>query len=320
MSAGAVLRLGIVGCGRLAELGYVPAAAGIDEVEIVALADPARGRCEELARVLASVSIHDDAASLLAEAGVDAIVLTSPPAAHPADAELAAAAGVPCLIEKPPAPGLAGAERIAALGERIWIGFNRRFQHGVAIAPAIPAAGALGLDLELRYRRASWRAHAVRDEALLDLAPHLVDLALLLTGSKEAEVRRAAINEARVELELETPRGSASIRCATDRPHRERVVVRDGRGRRLGASVAGGPSSLVLDRLPGRTHPLVASLRAQLGAFARAVRGGDAGLLATAADGVRTMRVIESARRSASSGQLGSVRLRERPMDVGGRA
>ena len=59
---------------------------------------------------------------------------------------------------------------------------------------------------------------------------------------------------------------------------------------------AGGPVAALTSRLPGRAHPLVESLRDQLAAFARAVRGGSPGLLASAADGARVMRLIDEAR------------------------
>ena len=43
-AAGHPLRLGLIGCGRLAELGYAPAIARLGEVELVAVADPDRER------------------------------------------------------------------------------------------------------------------------------------------------------------------------------------------------------------------------------------------------------------------------------------
>ena len=101
------------------------------------------------------------------------------------------------------------------------------------------------------------------------------------------------------EIELETGRGSARISCASDRAHRERVLVR-ARGRRVVASAEGGAAALLTSRLPWREHPLVASLRAQLVAFVAATRGEDPGLLATAADGVATMRVIDAVREHAA--------------------
>ncbi len=294
------LSLGLIGCGRLAELGYAPAAAGLADVELIAVADPEPRRRERIARLVARRAapprVHGSAAELLAEGRVDAVVLASPPGEHVRQAELASRAGIPCLVEKPPALGHAGAERIAALDPPPWIGFNRRFQHGARLLGSIPAHGWLELELELRYRRAAWRAVAVDDDAVLDLGPHLVDLALMLSGSAAVRVRSAALAPRRAVIELEWERGRARIACATDRPHSERVVARDERGRVLARSVAGGPHAALAGRLPGRVHPLVASLREQVAAFAAALAGGDPGVLATAADGARVMRLIDEAR------------------------
>jgi predicted dehydrogenase len=143
----------------------------------------------------------------------------------------------------------------------------------------------------------------VDDEAVMDLAPHLVDLALLVLGPGSTRVRSAALSEARAEIEFESERGRARIRCATDRPHRERVIVRDRRGRVISRSRAGGPLAAIGGRVPGRSHPLVSSLRDQVAAFASVIRGGRAGALATAADGARAMAVIDEARTVADRRQ-----------------
>jgi predicted dehydrogenase len=299
------LRLGLIGCGRLAELGYAPAVAQLEGVIVSALADPEaerRARVASLIEAPTAPRIFATAAELVGSGAVDAVVIASPAAEHVWQAELAARASIPSLIEKPPAPGLAGAERIAALEPAPWIGFNRRFHHGPRLLEAIPADGALDLRLEIGYRRASWRPLTPGDDAVLDLAPHLVDLALLLSGSATARVRSAELSPERAKIELETERGLASIRCATDRPHRELVEARGAGGGLLARSAAGGPWAAIAGRLPGRSHPLVGSLRDQLAAFAKAAAGGAAATLASAADGVRVMRVIEESRRVAANG------------------
>jgi predicted dehydrogenase len=294
------LRVGLVGCGRLAEVGYLPAIAATDGVELVAVADPRPARRERIVRLASdsatgSIEARAGVAELLERGEAEALVVASPPARHVEHARLASEAAVACLVEKPPAPDLAGAEQLAALERPPWIGFNRRFQHAAAVLGAVPPDGPLELLLELNYRRASWRAVSVRDDAVLDLAPHLVDLALLLARVPTATVRSARLTAERVELELDIGRGPARIRCATDRAHRERVVARRPGGARIAASRAGGPVRGAMHRIPSRVHPLAASLRAQLSAFAAAARGGDGGLLASAEDGVRAMRVIEAA-------------------------
>jgi myo-inositol 2-dehydrogenase/D-chiro-inositol 1-dehydrogenase len=292
------LKLGIVGCGRLAELGYLPALGGLAEIELTAVADPDPERRELVAErggAAGAVPAFATGRELVAAGAAEAIVIASPPEAHVVDATAAASAGLPCLVEKPPAVDRAGAEAIAGLSPRPWVGFNRRFQHGACLLGSIPAQGRLDLELEIGYRRESWRALAVRDDALLDLGTHLIDLALLLGGAEGAAVRSAVLEPERAELELVTARGSARVRCATDRPYRELVVARAG-GRRVATSAAGGPARALLTRLPGVAHPLVASLEAQLAAFASVARRGDAGLLASAADGERAMRLVDEAR------------------------
>jgi predicted dehydrogenase len=284
-----------VGCGRLVQAGYLPAIAGLENVEVVAVADPDVKRRRHVAELLNGEPMTFDGAAALAAAGlVDAAVVASPIASHVADAMVLTAVGIPCLVEKPPAGDAAGAQALLDLSPVPWIGFNRRFTHGARLLGGVPAEGDLELDLELRYRRASWGAVEVGDPAILDLAPHLVDLALLLTGSADARVRASGCEHDRAAIELQTARGIARISCATDLPHRERVVVRGG-GRTVATSRDGGLIAALTTRLPWREHPLVASLRAQLEAFARVIAGGDGGLLATAADGVATMRVIEAA-------------------------
>ena len=304
MSPRQPLRVGLVGCGRLAELGYLPALAGLDQVQLVAVADPVVGRRDRIAAHAAlrvRPRAHGTVAELLAAGEVDALVIASPAGEHLQQAELAAAAGLPALVEKPPAPALDEAERLAALSPAPWIGFNRRFQHGAPLLGRLPAKGPLELELELDYRRRSWRPLVVNEEVLTDVAPHLVDLALVLSGVEGARVSSARISHDRAHLELDTGRGRARIRCASDRPHRERVQVRGEGGRRLATIGSGGPVAALTSRLPGRAHPLVQSLRDQLGAFASAIRGGSPGLLASAADGARVMRVIDEARRVAAA-------------------
>jgi predicted dehydrogenase len=305
VSARQRLRVGLVGCGRLAELGYLPALAGLEQVELVAVADPVAGRRDRIAAHASALRTrpraHGSVGELVASGDVDALVIASPAVEHLCQAELAAKAGLPALVEKPPAPALDEAERLAALSPAPWIGFNRRFQHGAPLLGRLPAEGPLELELELDYRRRSWRPLMVNEEVLTDIAPHLVDLALMLSGVDGAQVSAARISHDRAQLDLDTGRGRARIRCASDRPHRERVRARGEGGRRLAASGTGGPVAALTSRLPGRAHPLVQSLRDQLGAFAEAIRGGSPGLLASAADGARVMRVIDEARRVAAA-------------------
>lgn len=310
------MRLGLAGCGRIAERGYVPAALATEGVAIAALADPSADRLERCRELLREggqeAAAFPDLASLLAAEPVDLLVVAAPLERHLVLAEEAAAAGVRSLVEKPPTPDLASARRLAALEPHPLLAFNRRFLQGLELGDAVPAEGWIELDLELRFRRGAWGAHEVRDEALLDAGIHLIDLACHLSGAIPIAVRRAEVEQERAALELELARGRARIRCATDRRHRETVVVRDRAGKTIARSVQGGVRGR-LAALTGKPDPLQLSLRRQLealraaqtdSAFALSSPVGDKGRtpLAGAADGVAAMAVVEAARRSAELG------------------
>jgi predicted dehydrogenase len=295
------LRLGIAGCGRIVERGYLAAARALPEIAVVAVADPDPERVGQLARTAEGPVVFTDVAELIAAGGIDALLVAAPAQAHLALATLAAGAGLPCLVEKPPAPDLADATALAALVPMPAIGFNRRFLQGTELSSSVPAEGWLELELEMRFRRTGWGAHLSRDEALLDAGTHLIDLAAFLAGAGPIAVRDAVVEPERASLELELSRGRARIRCATDRAYAERVEVRDRSGRQLAASQIGRLGASVA-RLRGGEDPLVLSLRDQLKQFAARVRGEAAAVLASAEDGAIAMSVIEAARRSAELG------------------
>jgi predicted dehydrogenase len=295
------VRFGLIGCGRLAERGWLVALERVPGARLVAVADPDPRRREAPRH---AERRYPSGEELMAAGGVDAVIVASPARAHLDNAQRAAAAGLPCLVEKPPAPDLAGAVALANLRPLPWLGLNRRFDPALQdLRRRVPASGPVSLDLRLRYRRGSWSPHVVRDDALLDLGPHLIDLAGWLTGTEPARARATELGPARATLELELSggRGRATIECATDRPYLERFKARA--SERGGAVARGGLLRAIWGRIrPPEEHPLVASLVGQLESLVGALGGAPAGPLATARDGVPVMATVEAVRRSATRG------------------
>jgi myo-inositol 2-dehydrogenase / D-chiro-inositol 1-dehydrogenase len=277
------LRVGLVGCGRIAERGYVPALQRADGVRLAAVADPVPARC---AGVAPGVPAFASAAELIDARAADALVLATPAARHLADAQAACVAGIATLVEKPPAPTAAEAAELARLDPSPFVGFNRRFEPALEeLRRAAAATRSLRLRLVLRRRRSSWPSYEAADPVALDLGPHLVDLAFWLSGAEADRVAgRADENRMSLELELSGGRGSASIECELGRPYRELVEISG-----IGSFARGGWRTA----LRARESPLVASLTRELEAFARAARGDVTPELATAHDGLRVMRVLE---------------------------
>lgn len=302
MARDGVISLGLVGCGRLAAHGYLPAFQRASGVRLVAVADIEPTRCATLAPDLPA---FESARDLVAAGGLDGVVIATPTRAHATDARAVAEAGLPALVEKPPGLDAVDAAGLAALHPAPRVGFNRRFEPDLARLRETCNGRDLDLSLRMQYRRRAWAPHDMRDDALLDLAPHLVDLARWLIGDDAVRVRARSLSRQRAVFEIEFARHRATVECASDRVFAERVEVRDARRRAVAQYRVGGLARAILDRLQPPTETrLVTTLARQLEAFGRDIRGEDGAPLATAADGLATMCVLDAVRRSAATGGI----------------
>ncbi|MFW5934539.1 MAG: Gfo/Idh/MocA family protein [Halolamina sp.] len=133
---------------------------------------------------------------------VDAFYNLGPNHVHPEPTIAALEDGTPVLCEKPLAPTLSGAERMAAAAADAdvpaGVGFNYRYVPAIQYAKGLIEAGELGEIRRFRGRylqdwlvdpdaSASWRTDAERagSGALGDLGAHTVDLARFLVGDIE---------------------------------------------------------------------------------------------------------------------------------------
>jgi predicted dehydrogenase len=302
MAGDSVVNLGLVGCGRLAARGYLPAFQRASGVRLAAVADIERIRCATLAP---GVPAFESARALVAAGGIDGVVIATPTRAHASDARAVAEADLPALVEKPPGLDAVEAASLATLHPAPRVGFNRRFEPALARLRETCNGPDLELFLRMQYRRRAWGPHDMRDDALLDLAPHFVDLARWLTGDDAVRVRARTLARQRAVFEIEFTRHRATVACASDRVFAERVEVSDARRRVVARYRVGGLVPAILNRLQPRAEaPLVTTLARQLEAFGRAIRGEDGAPLATAADGLAAMCILDAVRRSAAAGGI----------------
>jgi predicted dehydrogenase len=296
------LKVGLVGCGRLAERGWIPAlrmAAAAGTAELVAIAEPDPERREAAARAAGVDSAFADWRELIAAGGVDALVLALAGHAQVEPATAATAAGLAVLVEKPPGGDIAGATALARLQPSPAVGFSRRFDDAWrALRAAVRrAAPPHALELSLAYRRGGWGAHVVSDDALSDLGSHVADLAGWIAGAQVVRARCSVLDgeSAAGELELNDGVGGVRFHVSQSRPYREvgqlagsaTRVRRGGWWRNALGRVGAGPDADALGR----------SLHSELSAFAR-----HDGEVATAQDGVRCHAVLDALRASAGSG------------------
>jgi myo-inositol 2-dehydrogenase/D-chiro-inositol 1-dehydrogenase len=142
-----VVRIGVVGAGIMGADHARTLARFVSGAEVVLLADPDLRRATAAADAVGSGAL-DDPFALVAAPEVDAVVVASPDATHPALVRACVEAGKPVLCEKPLSPTLSdSAALLDDLGERaslVSLGFMRRFDPGYTDLRATILAGAIG--------------------------------------------------------------------------------------------------------------------------------------------------------------------------------
>ncbi|GGI06063.1 Gfo/Idh/MocA family protein [Egicoccus halophilus] len=199
--------VGLVGCGRIARMFHLPALRDHPGVELVGIADPDPTSRSAAVAAAPGVPVVADVGTLLRAPGLEAVVVCVPTHRHEAVAVAAFEAGVHVYVEKPLAPDLPAADRIAAAwrasGRHGVVGFNFRFHPLYGQARDALAEGSLGRLVGARTVFASsprqlpdWkRSRATGGGALLDLATHHLDLLVHLFDAEVATV--AAVTSSR---------------------------------------------------------------------------------------------------------------------------
>ena len=181
-------RIAIIGCGLIGRkrLAALPAGA------FAAACDLEIGRAEQLVASAKAGSATDDAARVLADPAIDAVIVCTLNAALAPLALAAIRAGKHVLVEKPgaisteQADELIDAARVA--GVRVRVGFNHRFHPALLQARSLYESGALGPLMFVRGRYGhggrvgydrEWRADPTLSGGgeLIDQGVHLIDLA-----------------------------------------------------------------------------------------------------------------------------------------------
>lgn len=324
MSADQPVAAALVGLGRwgqnLARAAQVRPEGGL-RIAAAVTRSPAKARafCEEQ-----GIALRDDLDALLADPGIEALVLATPHSQHCAQIKNAAAAGKHVFVEKPLALTLAEAEEAvaacAAAGVVLAVGFNRRFLPAYRALCENHAVGRLGEALHIEgnfsgsfgfgYTAEMWRGSPAENPAggMAAMGIHVLDAMIHLLGPLRAvattsrrRVLEAPIDDTTISLlEFESgATGSLSTIMATPShwrlqlfgskgwaamPDQERLVV---------SALEGEPSETRFD--PADT------LTDELAAFARTIRQGETYPVSTD-EALAGVAAFEAIARSAAAG------------------
>jgi len=191
------INVGMIGYGLAGASFHAPLIAAVERLKLAAIVT---SRKDQVERDHPGVAVVASAEALIADPGIDLIVIATPNDLHAPLAHAALKAGKHVVIDKPFAlnPG-AAAELIAVAGEHkrvLSVFHNRRWDSDFLTVQKMLDGGALGevMLAELRWDRfrpaikPGWREASVEDGGgmLADLGPHLIDQAIRLFGAPEA--------------------------------------------------------------------------------------------------------------------------------------
>jgi predicted dehydrogenase len=169
------LRIGVIGYGYWGPNLVRNFAAG-PRTRVVAIAEPSPARRQAAAVTVPHIRCIADAAELIRDPEVDAVVIATPIFTHYPLARAALEAGKHVLVEKPLAPSVAHAEQLAELAARagrvLMVDHTFVYTGAVRKIAALIAAGELGRVLYIDSVRINLGLFQPDYNVIWDLAPH----------------------------------------------------------------------------------------------------------------------------------------------------
>ena len=201
------VRMGVIGCGSIAEIAHFPSIDRRDEATLVAVCDINADQAQAVAAKWGAEQWFTDYRTMFEKAKLDAVVIATPNNVHRNQAVAAAQAGLHVVVEKPLAVTNTEAWDIVNAcknaGVKLMVGCDRRFWTHNQWAKDLIAAGIIGKLLMsrgcLHEHWYNYQNHIAKTgfrldckvaggAALNDTGAHVIDL---LTWLNDSKVKRA---------------------------------------------------------------------------------------------------------------------------------
>lgn len=190
-----MLRLGIIGCGRVTSMFHLKAIEQVDEISVTAVSDINEERMREVkTECLAPVS-YLDYKQLLKDENVEAVAVNTPPRFHEAIVLDALEHGKHVLCEKPLAESVEGCMRIKELQREkefvVLPGHNYAFTPSLAQMEKYLKDGSIGeitsIDIAFENLLKSYRSQTnfrehTENGIVEDVLPHILSVVQPLVG------------------------------------------------------------------------------------------------------------------------------------------
>lgn len=188
------VRVGIIGCGGIANGKHLPALKAVKQVEMVAFCDIIESKAEEAAKKFGTpdAKVYKDYRKLLEDKSIDVVHVCTPNRSHSFITVDALEAGKHVMCEKPMAINAAEAKKMVEAakrtGKKLTIGYQNRHRPDSLFVKAECDAGSIG---EIYYAKATalrrravptWGVFLNEYEQgggpLIDIGTHALDLTM----------------------------------------------------------------------------------------------------------------------------------------------
>lgn len=199
-----IVKIGIIGCGGIANGKHMPALKTVENVRMVAFCDIIREKAEKAAKEYGTpdAKVYTDYKELLRDSEIEIVHVLTPNKEHAEITIDALYAGKHVMCEKPMAKSAADAHRMLeaakATGKKLTIGYQNRQRPQSLYAKSFIDAGEMG---EIYYancyalrRRGTpnWGVFLNEEEQgggpVIDIATHSLDLVLYLMNNYEPKM------------------------------------------------------------------------------------------------------------------------------------
>ena len=200
------VRYGIIGCGAIAQRRHIPEAVANENAEVVAIADPVRGRAKGIAEGIGAKA-YTDYKKMLEQEQLDAAVVCGPNVLHTPMTLNALKAKLHVLVEKPMATTRADARKMVNAAKQarryLMVAMNQRLMSTHVKAKDILESGRLGkpIAFETSFKHSGpdgWSVDGAKswffkkNPAVMgvtgDLGVHKADLMRYLLGEEFVQV------------------------------------------------------------------------------------------------------------------------------------
>ena len=200
------VRYGVIGCGAIAQRRHIPEAVLCPKAEVIAVADPVKGRANEVGDPIGAAA-YTDYKEMLKSEELDAVVVCGPNRDHAPMSIDSFKAGLHVLVEKPMATTRVEAKKMIAAAKQarkyLMVGMNQRLMPVHVKAKQILDSGRVGkpIAFETTFKHRGpdgWSVDGIKSwffkkvPAVMgvtgDLGVHKADLMRWMLGEEFAEV------------------------------------------------------------------------------------------------------------------------------------